>query len=320
MSEPKQQPAPEPMRHLHLERPLVVFDLETTGIDPQRDRIVQIGLVRIESDGARHSYETLVDPGRPIPPGATAVHGITDRDVAGQPRFEQIVDRVEQLLAGADLAGYNSIRFDLPMLMEEMKRAGRPLDMEGRRHIDAMVIFHQMERRDLTAAYRFYCDRDLVGAHGALADATATAAILDAQLARYADLPRDSEGLDRFCNPDRDRWLDPDGKLQWNERGEAVLGFGRNRGVPLRQLAADNPSYLDWILTSDFSPEVKRIVRDARAGVFPCREAEPAGADAAPAPGDAETAAPTAPAPETRAPSSPEAPPPRPVEGELFPR
>jgi len=259
------------MKNLTLDRPLVIFDLETTGTDPVSDRIVQIGLIRIELDGSCRTFVSLIDPQRPIPPQATAIHGITNVDVAGKPTFREIVPELSVLLEDADLAGYNSVRFDLPLLAEELHRAGRPLDMEGRRHLDAMVIFHQKEPRHLEAALRFYCDKELTKAHDALADASATLEVLDAQLGRYPDLPRDVTGLHQFCNQEEGRWVDASRKFAWTASGEAVFGFGKHRGKGLRAVAASAPDYLEWIISSDFSEEVKQIARDALEGNFPKR-------------------------------------------------
>ncbi len=261
------------MRRLQLDRPLVCFDLETTGTDIANDRIVEIGMVRVEPLGLRRSFRTLVDPERPIPAEASAVHGITDDDVRGQPTLAEVAGEIHAMLDDADLAGFNSARFDLPLLAIELERIGRPLDLSGRRHVDAMQIFHLKEPRDLTAAYRFYCGKDLTDAHSALADVEATLEVLDAQLERYDDLPRDLDGLHRLCNPDGDRFLDLTRKIAWNDEGEAVLAFGKHRGTPLRQLAREKPDYMQWMLGRDFSPQVKRILADALEGRFPRREA-----------------------------------------------
>ena len=269
MTFPGKDPA---MRNLHLERPLVCFDLETTGTDIATDRIVQIGLIRVETDGSRRSFEALANPQRPIPPQATAVHGITDADVADKPPFAQLAEEVLSFFESADVAGYNSVSFDLPLLLEELARAGRPLDMSGRRHVDAMRIFHKKEPRNLEAAVRFYCDKELQGAHSALADAGAALEVLDAQIARYPDLPDDTEGLDRFCNAGGDRFVDATRKFTWNEQGEAVFGFGRYKGRTLREVARANAGYLDWILQQNFTAEVKQIARDAQGGIFPRKE------------------------------------------------
>jgi DNA polymerase-3 subunit epsilon len=261
---------PGPPRHLRLERPLVVFDLETTGVDPSADRIVQIALIRSEPDGTRRVFETLVDPERPIPPDATRIHGITDADVAGKPAFGAIRADVEALLTGADLAGFNSIAFDQPMLQAELHRAGSQLDLDAAFHVDAMVIFKLKEPRDLSAAYRFYCGGELTDAHSALADAEATLAILDAQIARYEDLP---SGVRDLHVVSRGRYVDATRKFVWDAEGEAVLNFGQLRGTRLRDVVAEarGRGFLEWMLAKDFTAEVKRIAAAALAGEFPRR-------------------------------------------------
>ena len=170
------------MQNVTLDRPLVCFDLETTGTRIDGDRIVEIGLVRVETDGSRRSYRTLVNPEMPIPPAASAVHGISDADVRDAPVLAAVAKEVIDLFADADLAGFNSVNFDAPLLENDMRRAGVEFSLAGRRHLDAMRIFHRMEPRHLTAAYKLYCDGDLADAHDALADADATLAVLDAQL------------------------------------------------------------------------------------------------------------------------------------------
>ncbi len=261
------------MNNLQLDRPLVCFDLETTGIDVMRDRIVQIALIRVEPDGSRRSFESLVNPECPIPPGATRVHGITDADVADKPTLARLCAELETMLDGADLAGFNSIRFDLPLLENELQRVGGSFDAGGRRHLDALRIFHRLERRDLTAAYKFYCGKDLVGAHSALVDTEATLEILDAQIAHYDEVPADTEALHRFCNPDANKYVDRTRKFVWNDAGEAVFTFGKLRDRTLRDVVteASGRSYLEWMIGKDFSDEVKDILRGALNGVFPRR-------------------------------------------------
>jgi DNA polymerase III subunit epsilon len=262
------------MKNLALERPLVCFDLETTGTDVRDDRIVQLALVRVEIDGSRQTLASLVNPERPIPAGATAVHGIRDEDVREAPRFAELRPRVEALLSGADLLGFNMVSFDLPLLQREIRNAGGELDLKGRRLLDAMRIFHLKEPRHLTAALRFYCGRELEGAHDALADTIATLDVFDAQLARYDDLPRDAAALHELCNPRDDAFLDATRKLRWNDAGEATLGFGKHKGKTLRELARSSRDYLEWMLRDDsFSAEVKDVLREALGGVFPRRAA-----------------------------------------------
>ncbi len=262
------------MRHLKLTRPLTFFDLETTGVDVDNDRIVQLALIREEPDGSRRTFSSLVDPQRPIPPAATAVHGVTDAMVKGQPTIAQLRGELEPLLTGTDLAGYNSIRFDAPLLQAELRRAGSELDLRGARHVDAMVIFKLMEPRNLTAAYRKYCDKELVGAHSALADTEAALEVLDAQVAFYAAVPDDVDALHALCNPDEGRFVDRGRKFIWNDEGHAVFTFGKHNGEVLDAVAADprKRGYLEWMLGKDFNEEVKGILREALAGVFPRRD------------------------------------------------
>jgi len=262
------------MQNLQLTRPLVVFDLETTGINVEKDKIVQIAMIRIEPGGERATLDTLVNPERPIPPEASAVHGTMDADVQDQPTFSQIRRQVEEFLTDADLAGFNSVNFDLPLLQAELQRAGSEMDFPGIRHLDAMKIFHRMERRDLTAAYKLYCGKELTGAHNALADTEATLAILDAQIARYDEVPDEVDALHRFCNPDEGRFVDRKRKFIWDDKGEAEFTFGKYQGKSLNVVVADQRgrSYLEWMLTSDFSEEIKGILRDALDGVFPKKE------------------------------------------------
>lgn len=260
------------MQNLRLTRPLAIFDLETTGIDVERDRIVQIAVIRVETDGSRRTFDTLVNPERPIPPEATRVHGIKDSDVAHAPTFSQIRREVEELLADADLGGFNSIRFDTPLLQNELRWSGSGLDLNQAKQVDAMRIFHAMEPRTLEAAMRFYCGQEMTNAHSALADTEATLAVLDAQLGRYDDLPRDMESLHKFCNPDQGRFVDRTRKFVWTSEGEAAFTFGKLKGKTLQQaVKGEDRGYLEWMLNKDFSDEVKEILRKALEGTFPAR-------------------------------------------------
>jgi DNA polymerase-3 subunit epsilon len=191
------------MRHLALERPLVFIDLETTGVSPVTDRIVEVAMIKVHPDGRRETMTRRVNPGVPIPPESSRLHGIADADVAGAPVFAQIAGEVLAFIGGADLAGFNIHRFDLPVLQRQLADAGRPLAMEGRAVVDAQVIYHRRVPRDLAAAYRLYCGKELTGAHGAAADNEACVEVLDAQLAAYPDLPRTPQGLaERFAPRD----------------------------------------------------------------------------------------------------------------------
>lgn len=262
------------MQNLKLDRPLAVFDLETTGIDPDKDRIVQIAIIRVEPDGRRTTFETLVNPEIPIPPESSKVHGIKDEDVRDKPTFSQIRREVEEYLKDAALGGFNSINFDTPLLAAEMKRADADLDLRGVMQVDAMRIFHTMEKRDLTAAFRFYCDEELVGAHSALADTEATLAILDAQIGRYETVPDQIEELHRFCNPHEGKYVDRRRKFIWSENDEALFTFGKYKDQSLQEVCTDQRGrgYLEWMLGKDFNEEVKDILRSALDGVFPKRQ------------------------------------------------
>ncbi|MCB0790539.1 MAG: 3'-5' exonuclease [Flavobacteriales bacterium] len=233
---------------LKLERPIAFFDLETTGVRIGADRIVQIGVVVLHADGSRTTWKSLVHPGIPIPPEATAIHRITDADVAGAPALDDLADELLERLAGCDLGGFNCLRFDVPMLAEELHRVGRSWDTSALRIVDVQRIFHKMEPRDLSAAVRYYLGGELIGAHDALADVEATADVLLAQLERYPDLPADVDQLGEFSG-DRDRSPDPAGKLAFDASGNICLSFGKYRGWPLEQVGRNDPGYLQWLLT-----------------------------------------------------------------------
>ena len=264
---------------LALARPLVFIDLETTGVDPRTDRIIEISLMKVfppGPDGAAPEpvvRTRRVNPGMPIPPGATAVHHISDDDVAGEPHFEQLAKALFDLLADCDFAGFGVRRFDLPLLVAEFKRAGLAFDPAGRHVIDGKDIFHMKEPRTLAAAYALYCGGELQSAHSAEADMLASRDVIVGQLDRYDDLPATVEELARVGAPAADPdAVDAEGKLKWIA-GEACLNFGKGRGKSLRELAenADGRGLLTWILGKDFSPEVKGIVRAALDGRFPIR-------------------------------------------------
>jgi DNA polymerase-3 subunit epsilon len=245
---------------LKLERPIVVFDIEATGPLSRTDRIVEIACVKIHPDGRREEWVRRLDPGIPIPPAATAVHGIRDSDVAGLPRFPAVAAELAALLEGCDLAGYNITGFDLPVLRAEFLRAGVAFDVEGRRLVDGQRIFFAREPRNLAAAARFYCETELAGAHNALADADMTARVIAGQLARYADLPRSVPQLHEMFCEGVDKDLDPEGRFRLIN-GEPTVNFGRNRGRTLRDISREEPGFLKWILKGNFSTPVKDIAR-----------------------------------------------------------
>jgi DNA polymerase-3 subunit epsilon len=250
---------------LDLERPLAFFDLETTGTDPQRDKIVEIAIVRLELDGGREATTRRIHPERPIPAEATAVHGIRDEDVSGAPTFGQVAREILDVLQDADLAGFNVRRFDVPLLDREFRDCGLDLALVKRRIVDAMTIFHKKEPRDLTAAVRFFLDRDHAGAHGAEADVQASIEVLEAQLARYPDLPRTIEALDAYCYPVPAGAVDRGGKFVLRD-GEVVFAFGKQKGRALREVARVQRDYLEWILKQDFPEDARLLVEKALRG------------------------------------------------------
>ena len=262
-------------RAIVLDRPLVVYDLETTGVDPDSDRIVEIAACRLEPEGARAWLDRRINPGVAIPPEATAIHGISDADVADAPPFAQLAPEIERFFAGADLGGFNVARFDLPVLDAEFRRVGRDVGLTKRRVVDVMTIFHRKERRDLGAAVRLYLGREHAGAHAARADVEATVGILEEQVRRYPDLPGTVEGLDGWCKAPPPGALDHARRLVWSA-GEAVVNFGPHRGRTLRDVSADSDArgFLRWILGKDFDDDVKHAVREALEGRFPEPPAE----------------------------------------------
>jgi len=253
------------MMSLALKRPLAFFDLETTGIDPARDKIVEIALVRVDPDGERFAMTRRINPERPIPAEATAVHGITDEDVSGAPAFRQVARQLLDLLKDADLAGFNVRRFDVPLLDREFRDCALDLALSSRRIVDAMTIFHKKEPRDLTAAVRFFLDRDHAGAHGAEADVAASIDVLEAQLQRYPDLPREVAALDAWCNPVPPGAVDRGGKFVLRE-GEIVFAFGKQKGRALSEVARIQRDYLEWILKQDFPEDARTLVERALRG------------------------------------------------------
>lgn len=240
-----------------LERPLIFFDLETTGVNVKRDRIVEIFLHKIHPDGTYETYYSLVNPTVNIPEEASKTHKIYAADVLGANTFHDIAQEVVDFLEGADVAGYNSNKFDIPLIMEELSRSGIVLDHTERKSVDVRNIFVRQEGRSLSDAYKFYTDEDLENAHAAETDVFATEMILIKQLARYQDLPNTVSGLDHYCNYDQDV-LDYNGKFASNPDGYTYYTFGRHKG----ERCIDNKKYLVWIVTeSDFSMDVKNVAK-----------------------------------------------------------
>ena len=256
---------------LVLERPLVFFDIESTGTNPYRDRIVEIAVIKVMPDGSRQEVVRRINPSMPIPAGASAVHGIYDADVADCPTFDVIAHNLYNYLEGCDLAGYNIVKFDVPMLQEEFKRCNLELNMRDRKLIDVFNIFCRLYPRNLSAAYKFFCGGDLEDAHSALADTDATVAVLLGQLAKHPELPREMAGLAEFSAARDADFVDSEGRLKFSGE-EVVINFGKNSGRRLRELAEKDPGFLRWMLRSDFSDEVKEIIKNALTGEFPVRK------------------------------------------------
>ena len=257
---------------MQLERPLAVLDLETTDVNTRTARIVEIAVARIESSGAIEFRCRRVDPRVPIPPEATAVHGITNQDVAGEPMFGQIAPALARFLAGCDLAGFNVARFDVPVLEAEFGRAGHAFSARDRNIVDALAIYHRYEPRDLEAAVRRYVGHDIADAHSAAGDVLSVVQVLSSQLDEHTDLARDVAELDRLSRRRRRDypWFDAEGCLAW--RDDALhLNFGKHDEEALTEVIATEPGYIDWILSESFPEDVKDAIRATRAGSPPVR-------------------------------------------------
>ncbi|HVI49100.1 MAG TPA: 3'-5' exonuclease [Chitinophaga sp.] len=240
---------------LLLKRPLAVIDLETTGTNVATDRIIEIAIIKVFPDKSTQSKVKRINPGMPIPAGSTAIHGIKDEDVKDEPTFKQVANELRQFLDNCDLAGYNSNRFDIPLLVEEFLRVEMDFDVSKRKFVDVQRIFHLMEKRTLGAAYKFYCDKQLENAHSAEADALATYEILEAQLGRYAELQADIDGLAHFTK--EDDYIDFARRIVM-QGGQEVFNFGKYKGRPVREVLKIEPQYYDWMMKADFPLNTKQ--------------------------------------------------------------
>ncbi len=240
---------------LQLTKPLAFIDLETTGVNLGNDRIVEIAIVKILTDGTRSVKRKLINPEMPIPAASSAVHGITDEMVKDAPTFKQLAQEIKQMLDGCDLAGYNSNRFDIPLLMEEFLRAQVDFDMKGRRLLDVQAIFYKMEPRTLGAAYKFYCEKVLEDAHSAEADATATYEVLQAQVERYPQLGNNVDSILKTIG--EEPIVDFARRFIW-ENGVEVFNFGKYKGKPVADVLRTEPQYYDWMMKGDFPQHTKQ--------------------------------------------------------------
>jgi DNA polymerase-3 subunit epsilon len=243
---------------LKLNRPICFFDLETTGIDVAKDRIVEIAILKVFPNGNKESKTWLVNPTIPIPAQATAVHGITNEQVANEPTFKELSSQIHAMIKDSDLAGFNSDRFDIPLLAEELLRADIDFDMRNRVSVDVQTIFHKKEERTLSAAYRFYCNQSLDNAHSAEADTTATYEVLKAQLDRYPDLENDVKTLSEYTT--RKKSVDFAGFIALNDKGQEIFTFGKHKGALVEDVFDKEPGYFGWIQNADFPLYTKKVL------------------------------------------------------------
>ena len=247
------------MPKLTLKRPIVFFDLETTGTDNAKDRIVELAFVKLSPDGKREKYIKRLNPGIPIPAEVTAIHGISDEDVKNSPTFKQIAHNLYDWMKGCDLGGYNSSKFDLPVLAEEFLRVGINVDFTERHMIDVQQIFFKMEARTLSAAYSFYCEKQLTNAHSAEADIDATIEVLEAQLEKYTDIGSDVHTLHHFTHTDE--YVDYARRIILKE-GQPVFNFGKHKGRKVEEIFTAEPQYYDWMMQADFALHTKQKISE----------------------------------------------------------
>ncbi len=240
---------------LQLHRPLAFIDLETTGVDLCNDKIVELAIVKVMPDGTRQVKRKLVNPGCPIPAQSSEIHGITDEMVKDAPSFKDIANEIKQFLEQCDLGGYNSNRFDIPLLMEEFLRAGIGVDLSDRKMVDVQHIFYQMEPRTLVAAYKHYCEKDLIDAHSAEADINATIEVLEAQVKRYDKLGTTVQSILSCIG--EEKIVDYARRFSFNDKGEEVFNFGKYKGRSVLEVLKAEPQYYDWMMRSDFPMHTK---------------------------------------------------------------
>tara|TARA_B100000780_G_C21081927_1_gene435731 strand:+ start:219 stop:989 length:771 start_codon:yes stop_codon:yes gene_type:complete len=253
--------------NLKLSRPLAFFDLETTGISVGKDKIIEICVIKLDIDGTETTRTWRINPDMPIPKESSNIHGITDDMVADLPFFKDFSKEIYQFIKDADLSGYNSNRFDLPLIAEEFLRVGIDFDMTNRRSIDVQSVFFKMEPRTLTAAYKFYCNKELLGAHGAEADTRATLEILMAQVARYDELDADSESLAKFTQPTQAN-ADLAGMIKFNAEGYEIFNFGKHKGEKVSDILEQEPGYYSWIQNADFPMYTKKVLTSIKLRNF----------------------------------------------------
>ena len=243
---------------LNLTKPICFFDLETTGIKISKDRIVEIAILKVHPNGKEESHRWVVNPEMPIPAEVSAIHGIYDKDVVGKPTFKELANEVHNIIKDSDLGGFNSNRFDIPLLAEEMLRADVDFDMKNRLSIDVQTIYHKMEQRTLSAAYKFYCDKDLTDAHTAEADTLATYEVLKSQVEKYDELENNSKFLAEFSS--RKKFADFAGFITFNDKGEECFSFGKHKNRTVLDVLEKEPGYFGWLLNADFPLYTKKVL------------------------------------------------------------
>ncbi len=240
---------------LQLTRSIAFIDLETTGINISTDKIVEIAIVKVSPDGTKQVKRKLINPQMPIPAAATEIHGINDAMVKDAPTFKQAANEIKQFIDNCDLGGYNSNRFDIPLLIEEFLRAGMEFSIEGKKFVDVQKVFHLMEQRTLTAAYKFYCNKQLDGAHGAEADVVATWEVLEAQVERYPQIGNTVESIVKFTGEDD---IVDFARRMIKDKGVEIFNFGKHKGKPVVQVLKEEPQYYDWMMKGDFAMNTKQ--------------------------------------------------------------
>jgi DNA polymerase III subunit epsilon len=252
--------------NINLKRPLAFIDLETTGINVSTDRIVEFSILKISPNGKEEWMTSRVNPEMSIPPKSIAIHGIKDEDVVSAPTFKEIARNLSAFLEGCDMAGYNAVKFDIPVLAEEFLRANIDFNFTKRRYIDVQVIFHKKEQRTLAAAYQFYCKKELEGAHGSKADTAATFEVLKSQLDRYTDLDNDVEKLADFSSFNSN--VDFAGRIILDENGVEIFNFGKHKGKPVEVVFAEEPAYYSWMMNGDFPLYTKKVLTEIKLRSF----------------------------------------------------
>lgn len=246
---------------LNIQKPLAIFDLETTGLDISVDRIVEIAILKVSPDGKEEKYEKRINPEMPISDESSSIHGISNEDVKGCPTFSDLANEIAEFIGEADLAGFNSNKFDIPLLAEEFLRVKHPFKTGERKFIDVQNIFHKMEQRTLVAAYKFYCNKDLTNAHSADADVIATYEVLKAQVERYEEVKNDIDFLAEFSTQNKNKILDFAGRIAQNENGEAIYNFGKHKGKTIAEIADSEPGYYGWMLNGNFPRYTKAVLK-----------------------------------------------------------